>query len=263
MKADRMEKEYSLPLKDIRPVGKDNYLLTFQCPEIASRANPGQFVNISCGLFLKRPFGICSADPKNGEFSIGVRVIGDGTRRISQSRVGDVFEILGPLGHGFNFEGIQRLLVVGGGTGVFPLHFALSRAAELGIPTICVNGYRSASETVMLDECRIASDCFCVSTDAGDLGTKGTVIDVLSSMELDPGLAVFTVGPEIMMKKVSEWAVGRDFACQVSMEKRMACGVGACLVCVCKMKAADQPDGFTHVRCCKEGPVMNASEVVW
>jgi len=258
-----METEYTLPLQGIRQVGRDNYLLTFLCPEISSRAVPGQFVNISCGYFLKRPFGICSTNPSTGEFSIGVRVIGDGTRAISLSRVGDTFEILGPLGHGFSFDGVKRLLVVGGGTGVFPLHFALERAASLGIQTTCVNGYRSASETVLLDECRSASDCFCVSTDAGDLGTKGTVIDVLSSMEHDPEITVFAVGPEIMMKKVSQWAASCNYPCQVSMEKRMACGIGACLVCVCKTRSADKKEGFTHVRCCKEGPVMNASEVVW
>ena len=260
-----MEREYEAELVDKKILGKGNALLTFSCETIAQKAQPGQFVNISCRYFLKRPLGICSVDPEAGTFSIGVREAGAGTRDILASKTGDVFSVLGPLGTGFSFDGIKKIIAVGGGTGIYPLYFALQKARSAGIPAICVNGFRSRSDAFFINECDELAGKALFSTDAGDLGTKGNVLDslaLLSGEEL-AGSAVFAVGPEIMMKKVSEWAAQNGLSCQVSLEKRMACGIGICLVCVCKVKAAEEGVPFHHVRCCKEGPVMNASEVVW
>ena len=260
-----MEKEYLVQLIDSKQIGKGNFLLSFACPEIAKKAAPGQFVNISCSRFLKRPFGVCSTDKKAGIFTVGVREVGEGTREIVEAKPGELFQILGPLGNGFVFDHVKKLITVGGGTGVFPLHFALQEASSRGIPTLCVNGFRSCSDAFFLKECEEASDRIEVSTDAGDYGCKGNVLDVLNQLpESDyTDATVFSVGPEIMMKKVSEWAASKGLPCQISMEKRMACGIGICLVCVCKVKAKETNQEFHHVRCCKEGPVMDASEVVW
>lgn len=260
-----MKQEYEVVLTDKKYVSKGNALLTFACEDIARDAQPGQFVNISCRYFLKRPFGICSVDKEAQTFSIGVREVGAGTKDILNARIGDVFSVLGPLGHGFAFEGVRKIIAVGGGTGIYPLYFALQKARQLGIPSICVNGFRSREDAFFLEECESLAAKSLFSTDIGDFATKGNVLDSLSllSSEETEGSDIFVVGPEIMMKKVSQWAEQKKLSCQVSMEKRMACGIGICLVCVCKVKATGEGTPFHHVRCCKEGPVMNASEVVW
>jgi len=260
-----MEMEYEVRLTDKKYLGKGNALLTFACEDIAKRAQPGQFVNISCSCFLKRPFGVCSVDPAAGTFSIGVREVGAGTAEILQAVTGDTFFVLGPLGHGFSFEGADRIITVGGGTGIYPLYFALQKARLSGIPTISVNGFRSREDAFFIEECQNAADLALFSTDAGDYGIKGNVLDtlkLLTDRQIE-GSAVFAVGPEIMMRKVSEWAAQKSLPLQVSLEKRMACGIGICLVCVCKVKSTEAGVPFHHVRCCKEGPVMNASEVIW
>lgn len=260
-----MEMEYEAAMVGKKMIGKGNALLTFSCEEIARKALPGQFVNISCRNFLKRPLGICTVDIMAGTFSVGVREAGAGTKDILSSRIGDVFSILGPLGHGFSFEGVRKIIAVGGGTGIYPLFFSLEKARELGIPAVCVNGFRSREDAFFLEECEKIAAKSLFSTDSGDFGVKGNVLDSLALLSPDEleDAAVFAVGPEIMMKKVSEWAAVHGFSCQVSLEKRMACGIGICLVCICKVKASEEGVPFHHVRCCKEGPVLNASEVVW
>lgn len=257
--------EYEAGLVDKKMLGKGNALLTFACESIARKALPGQFVNLSCRYFLKRPLGICSVDEAAGTFSVGVREVGAGTRDILQARVGDVFSVLGPLGNGFSFDGVSKIITVGGGTGIYPLIFALRKANALGIPSICINGFRSRDDSFLLSDCEKIAGKAIFSTDAGDFGVKGNVIDALMLLSDDEikGSTVFAVGPEIMMIKVSEWTAQHGLSCQVSLEKRMACGIGICLVCVCKVRSSEEGVPFHHVRCCKEGPVMNASEVVW
>lgn len=260
-----MNREYVAVLLEKKIVGKGNALLTFSGKEIAARAEPGQFANISCRYFLKRPFGIYSVDTVNNTFTIGVRETGKGTKDILASRIGDTFLVLGPLGHGFDFDGISKIIAVGGGTGVFPLMFALEKAKARGIPTIVVNGFRGKEDAFLLDDCESLAGKACFTSDAGDFGIHGNVLSALDTLSSEDtsGAAVFAVGPEIMMRKVSEWAAERGLSCQVSLERRMACGIGICLVCVCKVKAEEKGIPFHHIRCCKEGPVMNASEVIW
>lgn len=260
-----MLKEYEAALVEKKLLGTGNVLLTFACEDIAKMAEPGQFVNVSCSLFLKRPFGICMVDPIGNTFSIGVKEVGAGTQDILTASVGDVFSILGPLGHGFSFDGVKKIIAVGGGTGIYPLYFALDKAKRRGIPAICVNGFRSWQDAFFLSECEELSEKTIFASDAGDLGVKGTVMDALELLQPEDltDATVFVVGPEIMMKKVSAWAHGHQLPCQVSLEKRMACGFGICLVCVCKIKSDAENMPFHHVRCCKEGPVFQASEVIW
>src|ERR1035437_3164192 len=113
-----MNTEYETELIEIKILGKGNALLTFACEPIALNAQPGQFVNVSCRYFLKRPFGICMTDPSAGTFSIGVREVGAGTKDILSAKVGDIFNVLGPLGHGFNVDAAPKIIAIGGGTGI-------------------------------------------------------------------------------------------------------------------------------------------------
>ena len=260
-----MKEEYGIRLVKKELLGETCAVLTFFCPEIALSAKPGQFVNLSCSYFLKRPFGIMSVDREEKTFSIGVRKVGKGTEQIIKANEGDTFTVLGPLGTGFDFSNVKNLLLVGGGTGIFPIFFAAQYAKENNIPCEVVNGYRSKNDAFLDDQFCCACGAFHATTDAGDLGVKGNVMAYLETMD-DSELSdstVMVVGPGIMMRKVSEWAKAKGLTCYVSLEQRMACGIGACLVCICKIKAEQEGKEFVHKRCCKDGPVFNAEEVIW
>ncbi|MBP5493187.1 MAG: dihydroorotate dehydrogenase electron transfer subunit [Clostridiales bacterium] len=260
-----MNKEYSVRLVKKEVLGDTCAVLTFSCPEIAEAAKPGQFVNLSCAYFLKRPFGIMCVDKESKTFSVGVRKVGKGTEKIIAAKEGEEFTVLGPLGNGFSFDGVKKLLLIGGGTGIFPIFFATKFAKENGISCQVVNGYRCKNDALLYDQFSCACEQFHVTTDAGDLGVKGNVMAYLETMG-DEELADTTcmvVGPGIMMRKVSEWALSKGLTCYVSLEQRMACGIGACLVCVCKIKAEQEGKEFVHKRCCKDGPVFKAEEVIW
>ncbi len=257
--------EFEACLVEKRQLNDCNVLLTLKGDEISQTAVPGQFVNLSCSLFLRRPFGICSVDPQSGTFTVGIRTVGKGSQELSRLTPGAVVSVLGPLGQGFSLEGVEKLITVGGGTGIFPLYFLQSKAQELGIPTIAINGFRSQKESFFLSEFNDVSSACVLTSDEGDLGLKGTVLAALEALtpESYANATLCTVGPTIMMKKTAEWAAQMGLPCYVSLEERMACGVGICLVCVCKTKALTEQQPFHHVRCCKEGPVFAASEVVW
>lgn len=260
-----MKKEFSLALEHIEIINPHNSLLTFVCPEIVQTAIPGQFVNMSASKFLKRPFGICSTDIRSGSFKIGVRRVGEGTDHILSAKPGDIFDVLGPLGNGFPLDFCKKLILVGGGTGVFPLQFALEKANSLNIPTIQISGFKCKNDVCFADNMMSRAKETIICTDNGDIGTKGTVMEPLthlSDKEIS-GATIFTVGPEIMMNAVSKWATEKGLDCYVSLEKRMACGVGLCLVCTCKTKTKDSSTEFEHKRCCIDGPVFRASEVIW
>jgi dihydroorotate dehydrogenase electron transfer subunit len=260
-----MKKEFSLALEHIEIINPNNSLMTFVCPEIVQTAIPGQFVNMSASKFLKRPFGICSTNMHDGSFQIGVRRVGEGTDYILSAKPGEVFDFLGPLGNGFALDECKKLILVGGGTGVFPLIYALEKANSLNIPTIQISGFRCKDDACFTENRMLGADQTIICTDKGDLGMKGTVMKPLSSLSENEiaGATVFTVGPEIMMNAVSQWAATKGLDCFVSLEKRMACGVGLCLVCTCKTKSEDTNIEFEHKRCCMDGPVFRASEVIW
>lgn len=260
-----MKEEYTIQLVKKEVLGPTCSVLTFTCPQIAEEGKPGQFVNLSCACFLRRPFGIMCVDRANGTFSIGVRKVGKGTEAILASQVGDKFTCLGPLGNGFSFDGIKNLMLIGGGTGIFPIYFAAQYANENHIACKVVNGYRSKADAFLSDDFSKICKDFHITTDAGDLGVKGNVMNYLETLTDDDlvDTTCMVVGPSIMMRKVSEWAKSHGLDCYVSMEERMACGIGACLVCVCKIKAEQEGKEFVHKRCCKDGPVFRAEEVIW
>ncbi len=252
-------KEYRIKLISKEFLNSDTCYLGFECPEIASNAYPGQFVNISAGtVFLKRPFGIASVDKENGIFYIGVKVLGKGTSEISSFEPGLMVDCLGPLGKGFDFDGYDTIILTGGGTGVFPINFAYETLTSQGKNVIVCEGFRNASQVIL------NKPSYILTTDCGDCGIKGTVIAGLDTIDISESskTLICCVGPIPMMKAVASWAAEKNMNCLVSMEQRMACGAGICLCCTVKVKD-DGPDGFKNVRCCKEGPVFDSREVVW
>ncbi len=224
-----------------------------------SDTRPGQFVHIKCGhsRLLRRPISICEwTGSRDGDtLTIVFEVRGEGTAWLARREAGDFLDVLGPLGNGFTIQDGPYLLV-GGGIGVPPI---LGCAGAAGGSSTAILGFRSKDKAILLD--RFASDCAncLVATDDGSLGYHGFV-DALVRQELGKERhyqGVLACGPKPMLKSVAKVAEEFGVPCQVSMEERMGCGVGACLVCAC-----DMADGSRkHV--CKDGPVFDSKEVDW
>ena len=128
-----MKKEYIAKVAHIKALNDDTYFIHINCPEIAQEAIPGQFVNISCSKFLKRPFGIASVNLDKGTFSIGVKVVGKGTSEITAFKPGQEISVLGPLGNGFDLSSADKYILVSGGTGVFPINFSILLSSLISI----------------------------------------------------------------------------------------------------------------------------------
>lgn len=225
-------------------------------PELCSAASPGQFVHIRCGeKLLRRPISICDAD--GDILRIVVEVRGEGTRWLAERKMGDKLDILGPLGRGFDVSG-ERILVVGGGIGVPPLLFAAKRASEAH----AILGFRTAKAVIMPGNFRDCCAAVQITTDDGSLGRCGLVTDAvrekLKTVSFDRVLAC---GPKPMLGALSRVCAEAGVPLQVSLEERMACGVGACLGCACRTKGADGTGRYSRV--CVDGPVFDAEEVVF
>jgi len=221
---------------------------------------PGQFVHIKCGegLLLRRPISVCSCQEDGPEdmVSLVFEVRGEGTRWLASRPEGHSLDVLGLLGNGFQISREGRYLLVGGGIGVPPLWGC---AQYTDGKSTAVLGFRSKEKAILTEQ--FARDCAKVllATDDGSLGHHGFV-DELVRRELERDRAydaVLACGPKLMLKSVARAAEAFGVPCQVSMEERMGCGIGACLVCACDMK-----DG-TRKHVCKDGPVFDAKEVDW
>ena len=240
---------------------QDAVSMTLAVGDMVSSApiRPGQFVHIKCGdgLLLRRPISICEwAGSRGGDtVTIVFEVRGEGTRWLAQQNKGETLDIMGPLGSGFDVKDGPYLLV-GGGIGVPPM---LGCAETSGGTSRAILGFRSKDRAILLD--RFEQDCtdVLVATDDGSLGYHGFV-DALVRQELEKErhyMGILACGPKPMLKSVAKAAAEFGVPCQVSLEERMGCGVGACLVCAVPMR-----DGtMKHV--CKDGPVFHAEEVDW
>ncbi|MBR1797240.1 MAG: dihydroorotate dehydrogenase electron transfer subunit [Clostridiales bacterium] len=254
-----MSKDYFCEVVSKTMLNEDTAYIEFLCPEIAAEAVPGQFVNVTCFNFLRRPFGVASVDRDAGTFKVGIKIIGEGTEELASMEEGDGTWILGPLGNGFDIESSDKYILVGGGTGVFPINYLYEELSSQGKAVKVVQGFRDASQIIL------NKPEYVLTTDAGDAGIKGNCCDGLNSLSPSDveGTTVLCVGPMPMMRAVSSWASSKSLDCYVSLEQRMACGIGICLVCVCKIKAEEQGQEFEHKRCCKDGPVFDSKEVIW
>ncbi len=226
----------------------------------ASFRAPGQFVHIKCGdgLLLRRPISVCTCqeDCPDDLLSIVFEARGEGTRWLADRSIGDRLDVLGLAGNGYSMDPGGRYLLVGGGIGVPPL-WGCAQYADGNAAAIL--GFRSAERAILVEQFESACSKILVATDDGTLGHHGFV-DALVRQELalDRGYdAILACGPRPMLRSVARAAEEFGIPCQVSMEERMGCGVGACLVCAC-----DMADGSRkHV--CKDGPVFDAREVDW
>ena len=229
--------------------------LTLEAEGMAPQG-PDQFVHVKCGhsRLLRRPISIC--DWGKNRLRIVFEVRGEGTEWLARRKAGDTLDVLGPLGCGFQVEREARCLLVGGGIGVPPM---LGCAQYAPGRCTAILGFRSGDRVMLEEQFRSVCSQVQVATDDGSYGFHGYV-DALVRRELegDRGYdAVLACGPRPMLRNVARAAEDFGVRCLVSMEERMGCGVGACLVCAC-----DMADGSRkHV--CKDGPVFEAREVDW
>ncbi|MHB1459235.1 MAG: dihydroorotate dehydrogenase electron transfer subunit [Armatimonadota bacterium] len=252
------------------------YLLVY-APEIARAAKPGLFVHVLCGTsydpLLRRPLGIHEADPETGRFAMLYEVRGKGTSLLAERCVGDRIDILGPLGNGFTLpesDGLD-LLLVAGGIGVAPLYYLAKELHRRGgyRKLSVILGARNCDMILRVDDFRLLTDDLRIATDDGSMGCCGFVTTPLDQYMADAGTGVrplvFACGPMSMLRAIASTTRHYNLNCQVSTEAKMACGVGACMSCVIKLRTdlviAD--GSFRYVRSCKEGPVFNADEVIW
>lgn len=227
--------------------------------EIACNGQAGQFVSLYCAnetRLLPRPISICEINKEDKAIRFVYRVVGEGTKEFSQLKASDKIQVLGPLGNGYKLEG-KNVLVVGGGIGIPPL---LELSKNLDANKTIILGFKD--ELFLNKDFEKYGDVY-ISTEDGSVGTKGNVIDAINEnnlLNLDIDM-IFACGPTPMLAGLKEFAKKNNIKAQISLEERMACGVGACLSCVCKTKDIDSHTHVNNTRICKEGPVFYADEV--
>ncbi|MBW1781654.1 MAG: dihydroorotate dehydrogenase electron transfer subunit [Deltaproteobacteria bacterium] len=246
-----------------KPVAVGTFFMAVRSPQIAEAARPGQFVMIRVGEgldpLLRRPFSICGV--RDDLILVLYRVVGRGTRIMSDMGEGRSLGIVGPLGRGFaRSHKEEHPLLVAGGMGVAPLMFlSTSMAPEM---YTLLAGFGSADQIVRADELGFSGHEMSIATDDGSAGHHGPVTqlleDRLAALNRDLGM-VFACGPLPMLKAVAAITSHRDIPCQVSLEATMACGLGACQGCAVKASKADR--AYFHV--CQDGPVFDVTALDW
>jgi dihydroorotate dehydrogenase electron transfer subunit len=235
---------------------QDIYSMWLEAKEIALSAKPGQFLSLYCNdgsRLLPRPISICEIDRTNGKLRLVYRVVGKGTKEFASYKEGSTIEVMGPLGNGFHLEDGKAILI-GGGIGIPPM---LELAKQLTCEKEIVLGYRNIT---FLENDFLPFGRVYISTEDGSSGIKGNVIDVLRNQGLT-GNIIYACGPEVMLKSVKAYAMECGIKAQLSLEERMACGIGACLACVCRSKERDYHTNVKNKRICKDGPVFYAEEI--
>ena len=242
-------------------IGKDIFSLWLQTDQMAQYARPGQFLSLytgNAGKLLPRPISICEIDKETSRIRLVYRVTGKntGTEAFSKMQPGDKIEALGPLGNGFPLEEAegQKVFLIGGGIGIPPM---LETAKQLNAQKTAVLGYRD--ELFLNEEFAKYADVY-VATEDGSSGTKGNVLNAIQEKALEADV-IFACGPTPMLRALKEYAAANHITCWISMEERMACGIGACLACVCKSKDIDAHSQVHNKRVCKDGPVFLSTEV--
>ncbi|MCK4401122.1 dihydroorotate dehydrogenase electron transfer subunit [bacterium] len=253
-----------------KKISSDCYKMTFASKEIAEQARPGQFLHIRCiesyDPLLRRPISIHSL--KGNVVGILYKIIGRGTGLLSKKISGDYIDVIGPLGNGFGYQSVanrQLPILVGGGIGIAPLYFLAQRLVEKCSDVTVLIGADTKCNILCIDEFKKLDCRVKISTDDGSTGINGTVVDLLKKefVPVNSKLKVFACGPVPMLKQVNQQVSKYNVSSQVSLERQMACGVGACMGCTIKGQRAKGKGQNNYKRVCKDGPVFDIKEVVW
>ena len=209
------------------------------------------------GRVLPRPISICEIDKEKGALRIVYRIAGKGTAEFSAMKPGETLEILGPLGNGFPMEIIKgkRVFMMGGGIGVPPM---VQTAKEAEAEVTVIAGYRNSE--IFLKEELEANGTLVIATEDGSVGTKGNVMDAIRENHLEADV-IFACGPTPMLRAIKTYAEENGILCYISMEEKMACGIGACLACVCQSSEVDHHSNVHNKRICKDGPVFTKAQL--
>jgi len=237
--------------------------LTLKGELVQQMNEPGQFVHLkvsdSVDPLLRRPISIAKIDQTNNMFTMIFRAEGTGTKLLGQKKVGDVVDVLGPLGNGFPVEEAKAgstALLVGGGIGVPPLYELSLRLKEKGVNVIHVLGFATKDAVFYEEKFAELGETYIVTVD-GTLGEKGFVTDVISAQNLSFE-TLYTCGPTPMLRALE--AAYPEKNVYLSLEERMGCGIGACFACVCRTQ--EDPTGYTYKKVCTDGPVFKGGEVL-
>lgn len=255
------KKENAVVLSQER-IAEDIYSMWIKT-DAASEAKPGQFISMYTNdgaKLLPRPISICEIDKSEGSLRVVYRVTGKntGTEEFSRMKAGDIIPVIGPLGNGFPYEKAEgkRVFLMGGGIGVPPI-LELAKQMNCEKKQI-IMGYRNA-ETFLRDKFEQNGEVY-ISTEDGSVGTKGNVMDAIRENGLVADM-IYACGPTPMLRAIKEYAEANGIECYISLEERMACGIGACLACVCQTKEKDHHSNVNNKRICKDGPVFLSTEV--
>jgi len=248
--------ENAVVLRNIS-IANNIFDMIIEAPAIAENSAAGQFVEIYTGNgvnLLPRPISICEIDRNRGTLRLVYQVVGKGTEIFSKKVEGDILKIIGPLGNGYNIKNVKKSIFVGGGIGVPPL---LETVKQANGEKIVVLGFRTG--TILKEDFEKTGAEVLIATDDGSVGFKGNAVELMKAENIS-GDIIYSCGPKIMLKFLSQYAQSKGIECFVSMEERMACGIGACVGCAVKIKDGDF---FVNKKVCKDGPVFNSEEVLW
>ena len=220
-------------------LGTGVYEIWFETSDIAKAAKPGQFISVYStdgSRLLPRPISICAI--VDNKLRIVYRTVGAGTKEFSSMKEGESLSIQGPLGNGYDVN-------------------ATYAAKQLNCKKQIVLGYK---DELFLNEEFEKYGTVTIATEDGSCGTKGNVLDAVKAHNIK-GDVIYACGPMPMLRAIKAYALENNIECYISLEEKMACGIGACLACVCKSKDIDDHSKVHNKRVCKEGPVFNAKEV--
>lgn len=244
----------------------DIFKFSVKAPNIVKDAKPGNFIEIRISNqldpFLRRPISIHNLDKENGILEFIFQVKGKGTEILAKKEEGEQIDIIGPIGYGvFKYDNYEKIAIIGGGIGTFPL-YELAKCSKKDNKKVNIYlGFRNKDFVVLEDEFREQSDEFILTTDDGSYAEKGFAINYLEK-DIEAGKidAIYACGPLPMLKAVRKLAIEKEIPCQISLEEKMACGLGVCLGCAVKTAASpkEAPE-YWHV--CKAGPVFQAKDV--
>jgi dihydroorotate dehydrogenase electron transfer subunit len=238
--------------------------MTLDCPAVAAEVLPGQFVHLGIpGLeahLLRRPLSVYDTDGDAGTVAFVYAIVGAGTEQLAMLPAGEQLSLLGPLGRGWRVPlDCSKALLVAGGVGIAPLFMLAGQLAKQGIGTHLVLGAQSADKLVCSSDWGddLGIEQLHIATDDGSVGYHGFCTDIAAQLLAQDGFGyIATCGPELMQRIVAKLAAEHSVPCEVSLERRMACGIGACLSCTVDTTSGRQ-------RACKDGPVFDAREVIW
>ncbi|MDD2555000.1 MAG: dihydroorotate dehydrogenase electron transfer subunit [Syntrophaceticus sp.] len=252
--------EYTCRVSEHLSLAPDYYLLSLEAPELSRAASPGEFAMLRCGEgydnFLRRPMSIHQVDRSKGQVVILYQVRGKGTNWLSKRTNGDLLSLLGPLGHGYTCSGpTGKGLLIGAGVGVAPLLFLASELAARQWELVILMGARSKAGILRPDAYMEYGEVK-TATEDGSVGILGTILD-LAANELENSTfdMIFSCGSLPVLRGVQELSRQKGIPAELSLDERMACGVGACVGCVCQ-----GADG-SYLKVCQDGPVFSAGEV--